>query len=74
MEACAFFSPVSPGNGGVDTIVVRRVVAATIAGNRSNSLLWIGELVNDCVLSRSPAIKKMKNNVKSGRQGAIKGV
>jgi hypothetical protein len=55
-------------------IKVRRVVAATIAGNRSNSLLWIGELVKDCVVSHSPAIKKMKNNVMAGRQGAIKGV
>ncbi|TIX02030.1 hypothetical protein [Mesorhizobium sp.] len=46
---------------------VRRVVAATIAGNRSNSLLWIGELVKECVLPRSPAIKKMKNNVRAGK-------
>ncbi|RUX88173.1 MULTISPECIES: hypothetical protein [unclassified Mesorhizobium] len=46
---------------------VRRVVAATIAGNRSNSLLWIGELVKECVLPHSPAIKKMKNNVMAGK-------
>ncbi|MBZ9722166.1 hypothetical protein EOA22_33345 [Mesorhizobium sp. M7A.F.Ca.US.014.04.1.1] len=52
---------------------VRRVVAATIAGNRSNSLLWIGELVKVCVLARASAIKKMKNN-QAGRLGAIKGV
>jgi hypothetical protein len=47
---------------------VRRVVAATIAGNRSNSLLWIGQLVNECVLLHSPAIKKMKSIVMAGRQ------
>jgi hypothetical protein len=46
---------------------MRRVVAATIAGNRSNSLLWIGELVKECVLPHSPAIKKMKNNVMAGK-------
>ncbi|RUY19936.1 MULTISPECIES: hypothetical protein [unclassified Mesorhizobium] len=53
---------------------VRRVVAATIAGNRSNSLLWIGELVKVCVLARSSAIKKMRDNLRAGRLGAIKGV
>ncbi|MER8631304.1 hypothetical protein NKI77_23040 [Mesorhizobium opportunistum] len=47
---------------------VRRVDAATIAGNRSNSLLWIGQLVNECVLLHSLAIKKMKNIVMAGRQ------
>jgi hypothetical protein len=47
--------------------LVRRVVAATIAGNRSNSQHWIGELVKECVLRRSPAIKKMKNDVRAGK-------
>jgi hypothetical protein len=38
-----------------------------MARNRSNLLLWIGELVKDCVLPGFLAGKKMKNSMRAGK-------
>jgi lipoprotein-anchoring transpeptidase ErfK/SrfK len=50
-----------------------RVVMATIAGNRSNFRLRIGDFLKECGVSYLTRIKKMRNSAKFGRQSASEG-